>query len=216
MPENDGVMSFDQLHKLGGREILDHEQWFDNMGLTESQKRERVRFAQDWEDILVGLLILVQLYDEYGMEMDDLKARMLREIRSLVEDVLTVNSTVLGYLEDYVRRFFEVTLRHLHDDPYYTSEDRAKDNGNQEATTIFNKKDFEEAVSRGAKYKTWHTMMDERVRGSHVEMEAVTIPINDLFIVGESLSEMAFPRDWSHGAVPEEIINCRCRLTFDR
>ncbi len=218
MPENDGVMSFDQLHKLGsGRVILSHEEWFQTMeGLTEQEKRRRIEFAEDWEDILIAILILIPVYDEHEMEIDGLRERMLRELRSLVETTdLTVNSDVVEYLEKYVSRFFEVTLRHLQDE-YFLSRDRAIDNGNQETTTIFNLKDYQDAKDQGMKYKTWHTQLDDRVRDSHRYMEGTTILIDDLFIVGESMSELEFPRDWSHGADPNEIVNCRCYLTYSK
>ena len=221
MADNErATLDFDELHILDdgseGRAILSHDEWFGAMkGLTDRQRKDRIRFAQEWEDEVIAILILLKLYDEYGMKIDDLKARMLREVRSLVEKVVTVNSEIIEYLEDYVRRFFEVTFRHLQD-PYYTSDDRARDNGNQEASTIYNRKEYEEAKANGAKFKTWHTMLDDRVRDSHTEMEGETIQMDDLFLVGPSMSEMRFPRDWSHGASPEEIINCRCWLTYSR
>lgn len=61
-------------------------------------------------------------------------------------------------------------------------------------------------------YKGWLSQRDARVRDSHVVANGTQIPLDQLFRVGNSL--LAFPGDWSHGARPEELINCRCVLIF--
>ena len=55
-------------------------------------------------------------------------------------------------------------------------------------------------------------MRDERVRDTHAEIDGVTIPINDAFVVGNSL--MDYPMDTSYGADLEEVINCRCGCIY--
>lgn len=65
--------------------------------------------------------------------------------------------------------------------------------------------------------KHWTTMNDDVVRDSHEEAQdeyEPGIPQGDLFHVGESRASMMFPGDTSHGPPLEEIINCRCWVTY--
>lgn len=55
-------------------------------------------------------------------------------------------------------------------------------------------------------------MKDQRVRKTHREVDGETIPIDEVFLVGESL--MRFPKDTSLGASAEEIVNCRCVVKY--
>lgn len=61
--------------------------------------------------------------------------------------------------------------------------------------------------------KEWRTVGDERVRKTHVKMNGVLIPVDQLFHVGQK-SLMRFPTDTSFGADLEEIINCRCSAIY--
>ena len=80
-----------------------------------------------------------------------------------------------------------------------------------EANWKWNNEEFFDAKSK-KKTKTWLTALDERVRFTHIALEGVTIQVDELFHVGNSL--MLFPLDWSHGADANEIINCRCSVEY--
>ena len=58
--------------------------------------------------------------------------------------------------------------------------------------------------------KTWNTVGDNHVRGSHRQVNRKTIPVPDKFSVG--VSKLMFPGDPT-GAV-EDVINCRCFLSY--
>ena len=61
--------------------------------------------------------------------------------------------------------------------------------------------------------KKWINRGDERVRNSHSDMDNhPEIPADEYFTVGPSGSQMQYPGD-PNGS-PEEIINCRCFLTY--
>lgn len=66
------------------------------------------------------------------------------------------------------------------------------------------------AKKAGAKYKTWLTMMDDRVREAHQPLNAITIPIDDMFVTWDGYKT---DKPGNFG-VPELDINCRCFLTF--
>lgn len=70
----------------------------------------------------------------------------------------------------------------------------------------------EEARRRAPAAKTWVTMQDERVRGTHVETDGQMIPANLRYqlpsVRGAGYDLAREPRD---GALPiEQRINCRC------
>ena len=81
-----------------------------------------------------------------------------------------------------------------------------------EANWVCNNEEFYEAKRQGKTKKTWHTALDEKVRLTHIAMEGVTIPIEEPFHVGAYL--MMMPLDESLGAGAEEIINCRCSVSY--
>ena len=66
------------------------------------------------------------------------------------------------------------------------------------------------AQKAGAKNKTWVTMLDDKVRETHVYLEGMTVPIWDDF----------YTYDGDHAPAPglfdlaENNVNCRCELVF--
>lgn len=56
--------------------------------------------------------------------------------------------------------------------------------------------------------KIWVTMDDDKVRLSHREANRQEVPLNGLYIVQDQL--LKYPKDMSHGASLDNVINCRC------
>lgn len=102
----------------------------------------------------------------------------------------------------------------LKDDNWYVSLDRAKYNAENEANTILNRSDFIEAREAGYKLKRWLTEHDDRVRFTHSMVEGITIPIDSLFVVGDSV--FSYPRDMTYSPNPNEYIGCRCSVEYLR
>ena len=61
-------------------------------------------------------------------------------------------------------------------------------------------------------FKTWHTMLDDKVRDEHVELEGQKIPLKSKFSTWDGFLT---DRPGMFG-VPELDINCRCFLTLSR
>lgn len=95
---------------------------------------------------------------------------------------------------------------------YWLSLDRATNIAQSEANTFLNYSDYVDAKDRGYTQKTWLTMLDDRVRDSHEEIEGQTVGIDETFKVGTS--EMRFPHDWTLSPDPKEVINCRCAVDY--
>lgn len=96
-------------------------------------------------------------------------------------------------------------------DSWYLSQDRITYNAENEANTVLNYKDYTEARGIYTR-KSWETEKDSRVRATHIPLEGEEIPINEYFVVGDSL--MRFPRDLSMNPSAEEVVNCRCSVKY--
>ena len=66
------------------------------------------------------------------------------------------------------------------------------------------------AVKGVAKYKTWNTMEDERVRDTHFFLSDITVPVEDKFVTYDG-DEADAPCGFTD---PSNNVNCRCWLTF--
>lgn len=64
----------------------------------------------------------------------------------------------------------------------------------------------------GGVYKTWFTMLDDRVRETHEYLEGETVPYNEKFHTFDGDSAMA-PGGF---ADPQNNINCRCSIWLTR
>lgn len=78
-----------------------------------------------------------------------------------------------------------------------------------DSTRIFNEGILSAAQKAGATKKTWHTMLDERVRDTHQFLEGMTVPIDARFYSYTGDSAMA-PGDF---LTAQENCGCRCWLT---
>ena len=93
------------------------------------------------------------------------------------------------------------------------SQTRVKLIARQETMTALATGQFDMMSSAGAKTKTWHHRPQKNPRDgshgpNHVALEGETVPIDGRFSNG-----LRYPRDPEDGR-PEELINCRCYLTY--
>lgn len=61
--------------------------------------------------------------------------------------------------------------------------------------------------------KVWISQRDDKVRDHHKEADSKKVGLDDLFIVNGQ--QMEFPGDDSHGATPDNTVNCRCFMAFE-
>ena len=208
-------LTFDELNKLvGNRRFVDYEQYFGEMHLPEEKKKARRRLALIIEDYMLALMVYALTLEQYDkLDGSALYKEYHRQLEQAVEDAgIPIDSYVLDHIDKAAADYAAVTIEHA-DDPYYFSSDRARFMSECEANSFGNYLDYVEAEDNGATYKTWHAINDLRTRETHIEVNGTQIPATSLFEVGGFL--MRFPMDTEYGAPPEEIINCRCSLSYE-
>lgn len=186
--------------------------YFDPMQITETQKNKRIEAAEEIFDAVLLFLIWCENAPERVQEENT-----QRSFENMYKEVIFQYSEPDDYLDMYVPLFIanlvQTTLDHQGEEYFYSVE-RAANVACNESNVVLGYNEYSNAILLGYTTKTWHTELDNRVRPTHQEMEGVTIPIEDLFLVGDSLME--FPKDQSHGASPQEIVNCRCVCEYKK
>lgn len=229
---------FDRINSVNSPKLrsMDIKKYFSEMQLSNTQKKERIALAEELEDVMLFFFSLVLLIDEFSymqaISTVDAKQQLKDRVYGVVEKYTQITDEVREFLDEFVDEVNDTTTEHLvvllalmrnresadsekrKSEEFYLSDDRARLLGEEESNTIFNAVDFAKAKKLGYKYKTWITMRDNRVRHTHALVDDRTIPIDDLFLVGNSY--MRFCRDDYYGASPREIIGCRCSIRYSK
>lgn len=229
---------FDRINSVNSPKLrsMDIKKYFSEMQLSNTQKKERIALAEELEDVMLFFFSLVLLIDEFSymqaISTVDVKQQLKDRVYGVVEKYTQITDEVREFLDEFVDEVNDTTTEHLvvllalmrnresadsdkrKSEEFYLSDDRARLLGEEESNTIFNAVDFAKAKKLGYKYKTWITMRDNRVRHTHTLVDDRTIPLDELFLVGNSF--MRFPRDLEYGASMREIANCRCSIRYSK
>lgn len=173
-------------------------------------KDERIKVADEIEDAVEEMYDLFYILRPFDSDLviDTLK----NALRPIVYNNGYYDEEMEKYISDLSELIVLSTVEHS-SEPYFFSNDRAINIGANEALSIMNYRELHEAIDKGYKNKTWVTMEDNRVRDTHVEVDRITIPIKDKFVVGNHLLSM--PHDFTMMDIaPEEIVGCRCYLIY--
>ena len=206
-------LSFDELNALVTNErSLPYETYFGEMTLPEEEKAERIKMAEDLEEVFITTMIWL-------FTLEQANNTNYEPVRQLMEDdymeVLRKYVEVDNYLKTYVKSFsydvIDSTKKHKND-PYYYSLDRARFMAENEVNTAINHARYIEAVNAGKTMKRWESIIDEVTRKDHIEINGKYIPIGQAFRVCDSW--MLFPKDMSMNPNPNQVINCRCSIMY--
>ena len=77
---------------------------------------------------------------------------------------------------------------------------------------VYNDGGYQGAKSAGAKTKTYETMQDLKVRETHDYLQGMTVGIDEKFYTFDGDFAL-YPGDF---ALPQNNINCRCWVTYNR
>lgn len=183
------VMPFDELNTFLTVTLPSH---FGESG--------KVKSHQDEEDIIDEMLDLFLL--AYATANNVTNENLASDWMPKVDEVMSVvNEEVAGKtwrqrVEDYFAN-------------NGTEEDLIRI-AETETHRISNTAALETARHGGARYKTWATMLDEKVRDTHEYLEMVTVGIDDNFYTFDG------DRAQAPGLffLPQNNVNCRCELVF--
>ena len=181
------LMPFDELNKF-------------EAALPPRFENGRIKSELDFEDILDDMLDIFLL--SYANGVVETNATLASAYEPTLDDVMrTVDKEVAG-------KTWRERMREIYDnggtiaDVVRIAETEAHRDSNAAA--------YETARTVGAKNKTWHTMMDDRVRDTHYWLEGVSAPIDGEFYNYKGESTM-YPGEWG---IAEEDVNCRCWVTY--
>lgn len=201
----------DELNILDSSEVFDREEfinhYFDTMQISEKQKKKRIEAAEEIFDAILLFFIWCENAPERVQEEDT-----LRSFENMYKEVIFQYGEPDEYFSTYVPIFISnlisVTLAHQGEE-YFTSVERAANVAANESNLVLDHSEFEKAKAAGCRMKRWKTEKDLRVRPTHAEVDEMVMPIDEPFLVGDSL--LLFPKDqYTYNADPQEIVNCRC------
>lgn len=209
-------LTFDQLNILyddeRDRQSMSYEQYFGEMHLSDRQKEQRQRSAEELEDVFIGLLALV-FYFYVGEAFDYTEA--IQEAQTKYNDVLAGTGVSDYYREVHVPNTVVGVVNTMltnPEDPYNFSIDRATMIAENEANSMWNDAEYEEAVRSGRTMHTWNAIIDKETRDAHRDANGQSKSIFEPFEVDGEL--MMYPRDESLGANAGNIVNCRCSASY--
>lgn len=203
---------FDEISDLSESGILSIEDYFDEMELTEEEKERRKKFAFEMEDVLLFIFALFLTMKEYNYVN---KQFIINQLEMRYSEIISKYVDIDKYIENYIKEFsvdtVNITIKN-EDTSYFTSDDRATLIAENESHFTFSRKEYLDAIKEGKKRKQWVDIRDKKERKTHREVGGTVIPIDQPFIVGNSL--MMFATDHSLNAEAKELINCRCTTRY--
>lgn len=206
-------LSFDELNALVTNErSLPYETYFGEMTLPEEEKTERIKMAEDLEEVFITTMIwLFTLEQANNTNYEPVRQRMEDDYMEVLRKYVEVDNYLKTYVKSFSYDVIDSTKKHKND-PYYYSLDRARFMAENEVNTAINHARYIEAVNDGKTMKRWESIIDEVTRKDHIEINGKYIPIGQAFHVGDSW--MLFPKDTSLGASANQIVNCRCAVIY--
>lgn len=204
------INGFDELNTFDYEQYIND--YFEPMQITGKQKEDRKQAARDFHDYLYILLLSLGIQSEYiAVNWIAFEEEMRLEFQRAALRYAKNTQMLSDYIAQKASDCARITRDNISDGEYWVSEERATYEAVNEANEVFGCQEFQDAISQGKRYKTWHGIMDGRERKSHVKMEGKRIPINDYFIMDKGI--LLYPGDAYNGE-PEEVDNCRCWLIY--
>ena len=165
-------------------------------------KKNLSEFLDTTEDILINAYVMgakdtLEMLGEDTAEIDELNIipSMQTALNHTTEGLTYRNRIILGFFEYSTKEMQRLVGNEYH--LMYCS-------GQNDIAKSY------EATTGKRVYKTWHTMQDAKVRDTHAYLEDESIPLDDYFYTWDG-DKARFPGDFEK---PENVINCRCILTY--
>ena len=208
------VRDYDELNTLvGTNRSEDYKDYFEIMELSEPDKENRIELAEKLGDnFLLVLAFLFTMQQYQSINWETIRTRFESAYREALAGTIVIDEYLDSYIEQFSYDVTESTQNHVND-LYYYSFDRSRLMAENESNTVWNYSDFQTAIQNGYTRKQWIDVRDRRERETHRAVGRTIKPIDEPFMVGDSL--MMFPKDSAtFGANSSEIANCRCSIRY--
>lgn len=206
-------MTFDELNKLVGKNRSEpYEIYFGEMDLTESEIKKRIALAEKLEEnFLFAMALLFTMTQYNSVNYEQIRNKFEKSYFKAISGIIIADDYIKQYIKNFSYDITDSTKAHA-DDMYYYSSDRAIFIAENESLICWNHQDFSDAIKSGKRRKQWMDVRDKKERETHLQVGRTVNPINEPFLVGNSL--MQYPKDTSFGASSSEIVNCRCTIKY--
>lgn len=207
-------ISYEELNILNTTHKSEpYEDYFESMDLNAEQRRKRIRFAEDLEqEILIFLILLFNMQKYNSVNYEQARKRLENGYVKTAKAYMIVDKEMRDYIRIFSYDMIDSTKAH-EDSPYYYSMDRAVFSAENESAISFDRQDYLQAIRSGKTKKLWVDVRDRKERNTHLEVGGTEKPINEPFVVGNSL--MMYPHDaLNFNADPKEYLNCRCSIVY--
>ena len=206
-------MTFDELNKLVGKKQSDpYEIYFGEMDLTETEIKKRIALAEKLEEnFLFAMALLFTMTQYNSVNYEQIRNKFEKSYFKAIGGIIIADDYIKQYIKNFSYDITDSTKAHA-DDMYYYSSDRAIFIAENESLICWNHQDFSDAIKSGKRRKQWTDVRDKKERETHLQVGRTVKPINEPFLVGNSL--MQYPKDTSFGASSSEIVNCRCTIKY--
>ena len=182
------------------------DQFLDGFRTRNLARSEEISHEEE-EDIIDELLDLYLLAWYEGSQ--DAARELLIEVEPSIEDAReAIDRPIEGKtFRDRVREYLNGEMGQTTGTPAEAIARVAE----TDSVRLYNEAGLKTAVKGGATKKTWHTMLDNRVRDGHRFLEGQTVPI-DAYFYTEDDKALA-PGQFSRADLN---CGCRCQLTFSK
>lgn len=206
-------MTFDELNKLVGKNRSEpYEIYFGEMDLTESEIKKRIALAEKLEEnFLFAMALLFTMTQYNSVNYEQIRNKFEKSYFKAISGIIIADDYIKQYIKNFSYDITDSTKAHA-DDMYYYSSDRAIFIAENESLICWNHQDFSDAIKSGKRRKQWMDVRDKKERETHLQVGRTVKPINEPFLVGNSL--MQYPKDTYFGASSSEIVNCRCTIKY--
>ena len=184
-------------------------EYFDVMDISKEQKKKRESIAIQVRESLLFLFALITTASAYGYLDKDYILQQFRErFASVLLDNTTRNEYIDRYFANITQNIVDVTMSNFSGETdYWVSDERAILIAGNEANSIENYNELEDAMEKGYTMKEWRAELDNKTRKDHRIMNGTKIPIEEYFQFDDC--EMIAPHDVVNGTERQNA-NCRC------
>ena len=174
---------------------------------TRKFDRSEAKTPQEEEDIIDELLDLYLLAWWEGSQ--DAARELMIDVEPSIEDARkAINKPTEGKtFRDRVREYLNGEMGQTTGTPAEAIARVAE----TDSVRLYNEAGLSTAVKNGATKKTWHTMLDNRVRDAHAILEGQTVPVNAYFYTDGD--KALAPGQFSSADLN---CGCRCRISFSK